>query len=35
MNYVPWGIIIGISAILVGTTSFIIYILLLDKIESQ
>lgn len=35
MNEVPWDIITGLGILLSGTIGYIVYILLLDKIESK
>lgn len=35
MNELPWDIIIGLTILLSGTIGYIVYILLLDKIEDR
>lgn len=35
MNDFPWGVSIGLGIVLLGTLCCIVYILLLDKIESK
>jgi hypothetical protein len=35
MNEIPWDIIIGLGVVLSGTMGFMVYILLLDKIENK
>jgi preprotein translocase subunit Sss1 len=35
MNDFPWGVSIGLGIVLLGTLSFIVYIMLLDKLEKN
>ena len=35
MTDFPWGVSIGLGIVLLGTLSFIIYIMLLDKLEKH
>jgi hypothetical protein len=35
MNDFPWGVSIGLGIILLGTLSFLIYIMMLDYLEGN
>jgi hypothetical protein len=35
MTDFPWGVSIGLGIVLLGTLSFIVYIMLLDKLEKN
>jgi hypothetical protein len=35
MNDFPWGVSIGLGLVLLGTLSFIIYIMMLDYLENN
>ncbi len=35
MTDFPWGVSIGLGIVLLGTLSFIVYIMLLDTIENN
>ena len=35
MNDFPWGVSIGLGIVLLGTLSFIIYIMMLDYLENN
>jgi hypothetical protein len=35
MNNFPWGVSIGLGLVLLGTLSFIIYIMMLDYLENN
>jgi len=35
MNEFPWGVAIGLGIVLVGTLACIIYIIMLDYLESK
>lgn len=35
MNDFPWGVAIGLGIVLLGTLSFIVYIMMLDYLESK
>lgn len=35
MNNFPWGVSIGLGLVLLGTLSFIIYIMMLDQLENN
>jgi hypothetical protein len=35
MNDFPWGVSIGLGIVLLGTLSFLIYIMMLDHLEGN
>jgi len=35
MTDFPWGVSIGLGIVLLGTLSFIVYIMLIDKLEEN
>ena len=35
MNQFPWGVSIGLGIVLLGTLSFLIYIMMLDYLEGN
>jgi hypothetical protein len=35
MNDFPWGVAIGLGIVLLGTLCFIVYIMMLDYLESK